>query len=86
MPVLEHAQSIVLEFEQQVLHKQHLHQNPYGAVAQLGERVVRNDEVVGSIPICSTIHCTQRDPEEELQLQVCSTQIIFMRCASLARH
>src|SRR3989338_6704207 len=26
----------------------------WGAVAQLGERVVRNDEVVGSIPICST--------------------------------
>ena len=25
-----------------------------GAVAQLGERVVRNDEVVGSIPIGST--------------------------------
>jgi hypothetical protein len=28
---------------------------PIGAVAQLGERVVRNDEVVGSIPISSTI-------------------------------
>ena len=27
----------------------------HGAVAQLGERVVRNDEVVGSIPIGSTI-------------------------------
>ena len=26
-----------------------------GVVAQLGERVVRNDEVVGSIPISSTI-------------------------------
>ena len=26
-----------------------------GALAQLGERIVRNDEVVGSIPICSTI-------------------------------
>lgn len=25
-----------------------------GALAQLGERIVRNDEVVGSIPICST--------------------------------
>ena len=54
MPVLEHAQSIVLEFEQQVLHKQHLHQNPYGAVAQLGERVVRNDEVGSSILLGST--------------------------------
>jgi hypothetical protein len=28
-----------------------------GAVAQLGERQVRNLEVVGSIPICSTIFC-----------------------------
>ena len=27
-----------------------------GAVAQLGERVVRNDEVSGSIPLGSTIH------------------------------
>ena len=30
--------------------------NPfYGRVAQLGERLVRNEEVVGSIPITSTI-------------------------------
>ena len=27
---------------------------PHGAVAQLGERVVRNDEVRGSIPLGST--------------------------------
>ena len=27
----------------------------FGAVAQLGERVVRNDEVRGSIPLGSTI-------------------------------
>jgi hypothetical protein len=27
----------------------------YGAIAQLGERVVRNDEAVGSIPTSSTI-------------------------------
>ena len=27
---------------------------PYGAIAQLGERIVRNDEVVGSIPTSST--------------------------------
>ena len=27
---------------------------PCGAVAQLGERIVRNDEVVGSIPTSST--------------------------------
>jgi hypothetical protein len=27
----------------------------FGAIAQLGERIVRNDEVVGSIPTSSTI-------------------------------
>ena len=27
----------------------------HGAIAQLGERIVRNDEVVGSIPTSSTI-------------------------------
>jgi len=27
---------------------------PNGAIAQLGERIVRNDEVVGSIPTSST--------------------------------
>jgi hypothetical protein len=27
---------------------------PHGAIAQLGERIVRNDEVVGSIPTSST--------------------------------
>jgi hypothetical protein len=27
---------------------------PRGAIAQLGERIVRNDEVVGSIPTSST--------------------------------
>ena len=26
----------------------------YGAIAQMGERIVRNDEVVGSIPTSST--------------------------------
>ncbi len=31
---------------------------PYGAIAQLGERIVRNDEVVGSIPTSSTIFST----------------------------
>ena len=29
---------------------------PHGAIAQLGERIVRNDEVVGSIPTSSTNH------------------------------
>ena len=34
----------------------HYHkQVPRGAIAQLGERIVRNDEVVGSIPTSSTI-------------------------------
>ena len=28
---------------------------PRGAIAQLGERIVRNDEVVGSIPTSSTM-------------------------------
>ena len=30
--------------------------NLHGAIAQLGERIVRNDEVVGSIPTSSTIN------------------------------
>ena len=34
-----------------------------GAIAQLGERIVRNDEVVGSIPTSST---TFRSPGEGL--------------------
>ena len=29
--------------------------HPYGPVAQLGERIVRNDEVAGSIPARSTM-------------------------------
>ncbi len=32
-----------------------------GVVAQLGERVVRNDEVVGSIPIGSTTGASQSE-------------------------
>ena len=32
-----------------------VHTRGFGAVAQLGERVVRNDEVSGSIPLSSTI-------------------------------
>ena len=32
----------------------------WGRVAQLGERVVRNDEAAGSIPATSTIFCPQR--------------------------
>jgi hypothetical protein len=32
-----------------------IYPSPSGAIAQLGERIVRNDEVVGSIPTSSTI-------------------------------
>ena len=32
----------------------------HGAVAQLGERVVRNDEVRGSIPLGSTINFNEQ--------------------------
>jgi hypothetical protein len=33
-----------------------------GAIAQLGERLVRNEEVIGSIPISSTNFFTDRLP------------------------
>ncbi len=39
-----------------------------GAVAQLGERVVRNDEVVGSIPIGSTRFQLGRGPRGPLYI------------------
>src|SRR5262249_36930316 len=45
-------QPVSLTAEATKAHKQGLKKGP---VAQLGERVVRNDEVVGSIPIGSTI-------------------------------
>jgi hypothetical protein len=35
-----------------------------GAIAQLGERIVRNDEVVGSIPTSSTKESTLYKPSE----------------------
>src|SRR5580693_1607468 len=45
-----------------------------GAIAQLGERIVRNDEVVGSIPTSSTIFSNAcrlflpfRSPEKEMR-------------------
>ena len=31
------------------------HERPHGDIAQLGERLVRNQEVRGSIPLISTI-------------------------------
>lgn len=37
----------------------------YGAVAQLGERVVRNDKVGGSIPPSSTILRELLNPDSE---------------------
>ena len=36
--------------------------SPSGAIAQLGERVVRNDEAVGSIPTSSTIKSNTYNP------------------------
>ena len=39
----------------------HTNARRYGAVAQLGERVVRNDEVSGSIPLSSTIPMKIKD-------------------------
>src|ERR1700722_5364913 len=47
---------------------------PYGAIAQLGERIVRNDEVVGSIPTSSTksFNHLRRD-------QVCLLSMPIMR-------
>ena len=37
----------------------------FGAVAQLGERVVRNDEATGSNPVCSTNFAEgEIDPEQ----------------------
>jgi hypothetical protein len=38
------------------------HSHPRGAIAQLGERIVRNDEVVGSIPTSSTNFSMHRSP------------------------
>ena len=55
----------------------YLHLKLNGAVAQLIERVVRNDEVVGLIPICSTIfsksHATQRQAHLHRRLKVVPT-------------
>ena len=35
----------------------------FGAVAHLGERIVRNDEVAGSTPVCSTSFVIRADPK-----------------------
>jgi hypothetical protein len=40
-----------------------------GAIAQLGERIVRNDEVVGSIPTSSTKSSTATNLPQFIQLQ-----------------
>jgi hypothetical protein len=37
-----------------------------GAIAQLGERIVRNDEVVGSIPTSSTIFQSLTEPHNPI--------------------
>src|SRR5258708_35122867 len=54
-----------------------------GAIAQLGERIVRNDEVVGSIPTSSTkYHC--RHPARIIKPHVQSAQesCLFPRSAA----
>src|ERR1700733_1925841 len=38
----------------------------FGAVAQLGERLVRNEEASGSIPLSSTISCPGMGSEPKL--------------------
>ena len=39
-----------------LLFKTHYGHNVYGAIAQLVERLVRNEKVSGSTPLSSTIH------------------------------
>ena len=43
------------EIERRLVKSRETYPPPCGAIAQLGERIVRNDEVVGSIPTSSTI-------------------------------
>ena len=55
-----------------VSYHQHQHQHLFGAVAQLGERYVRNVQVGGSIPLSSTIvliGCARRGVSGALNLQ-----------------
>ena len=47
----------------------------YGALAQLGERKVRNLEVRGSIPLCST-------NSNELPFEISTFQRVFYCCSS----
>jgi hypothetical protein len=42
------------EIERRLLKSKKANSPPRGAIAQLGERIVRNDEVVGSSPTSST--------------------------------
>ncbi len=42
------------EIERRLVKSKKVNSPLYGAIAQLGERIVRNDEVVGSIPTSST--------------------------------
>ena len=43
------------EIERRLVKSKKVKKTPCGAIAQLGERIVRNDEVVGSSPTSSTI-------------------------------
>ncbi len=45
---------VVLCETRTIIHNDKIYSSPSGAIAQLGERIVRNDEVVGSIPTSST--------------------------------
>jgi hypothetical protein len=48
----------------------------WGAVAQLGERLVRNEEVSGSIPLSSTI---RRDNLRELEIASAERNVLSRR-------
>jgi hypothetical protein len=62
-----------------------------GAIAQLGERIVRNDEVVGSSPTSSTIFCSLfTDPDSvariiQLAQTLPSGDLLAVTCITVAR-
>ena len=56
--------------------------NLHGAIAQLGERIVRNDEVVGSIPTSSTIFSSTCKHSDSLDRHIFngSEMALFSEC------
>ena len=50
----------------------------FGAIAQLVERVVRNDEVRGSIPLCSRLSGADSLADYSLILQIIATETITL--------